>query len=296
MKKRIFDLTRHDIEAMTRVDFVDCIRRSEGRTMMVENVVAMAPPLDLVSGAEIAAAFGADMITLNCLDLLEPRAEVNGAADHGSADHFTVTELKQLSGRIIGCNLEPIPAGFTDIKIGRSLTKETVQKAVELGLDYVMLTGNPGKMVSQETILDAISLTREVSKDIMIIAGKMHGGGVGNDYNLDIIPQFAEAGADIMMFPAPYTTPGMNPTLASTIMNTVHEAGMLGLLAIGTSQEGASESFIEKVAFESKGAGADIVHIGDGGYGGIAIPENIMRMGITIRGRRHQFKRMANRR
>ncbi|WP_299019743.1 dihydrodipicolinate synthase [uncultured Photobacterium sp.] len=296
MKKRIFDLTRHDIANMSRTDIVDCIRRSEGRSMMVENVTSMAPPVDLVSGAEIAAAFGADMITLNCLDLMEPRAEVNGAADHGSADHFTVQELKQLSGRMIGCNLEPVPQGFTDINIGRSLTKETVEKAVELGMNYIMLTGNPGMMVSQETILNAIALTREVSKDILIIAGKMHGGGVGNDYNLEFIPQFAEAGADIMMFPAPYTTPGMNPALASTVMDAVHEAGMLGMLAIGTSQEGASESYIEKVTIESKGAGADIVHIGDGGYGGIAVPENIMRMGITLRGRRHQFKRMANHR
>lgn len=296
MKKRIFDLTRHDIENMKRSDFIECIRLSEGRTLMVENVVTMAPPLEQVSGAEIAAAFGADMITLNFLDLTEPKVRINAGAEQDGIEPLSIPELKKLTGRIIGCNLEPVPSGFTDINAGRSLTKETVEKAVELGLNYIMLTGNPGMMVSQETILDAIALTREVSKDIMIIAGKMHGGGVGNDYNLDIIPQFAEAGADIMMFPAPYTTPGMNPTLASTIMNTVHEAGMLGLLAIGTSQEGASESFIEKVAFESKGAGADIVHIGDGGYGGIAIPENIMRMGITIRGRRHQFKRMANRR
>ncbi|OEF08928.1 hypothetical protein A1QI_15725 [Vibrio genomosp. F10 str. 9ZB36] len=71
---------------------------------------------------------------------------------------------------------------------------------------------------------------------------------------------------------------------------------MLGMLAIGTSQEGASESYIEQVAMASKAAGADIVHIGDGGYSGIAPPENIMQLGITLRGRRHQYKRMANRR
>ncbi|UTV26747.1 DUF7916 family protein [Photobacterium atrarenae] len=296
MKKRIFDLTRQDIATMGRKEIVECIKISEGRTMMVENVVSMEPPLDLVSGAEIAAAFGADMITLNVLDLMDPRAAVNGAEAHGVADYFTVADLKQLSGRILGCNLEPVPQGFSDIPPGRALSAETVERAVELGLNYIMLTGNPGMAVSQETILNAISLTRSISKEIVIIAGKMHGGGVGNDYNTDFIPQFAEAGADIMMFPAPFTTPGMHPALATSLMTAVHEAGMLGMLAIGTSQEGASESYIEKVATESKGAGADIVHIGDGGYGGLAVLENIMRMGITIRGRRHQFKRMANRR
>lgn len=79
-------------------------------------------------------------------------------------------------------------------------------------------------------------------------------------------------------------------------MSEVHKAGLLGMLAIGTSQEGSGENYIEKVAMESKAAGADIVHIGDSGYSGLAIPENIIRLGITLRGRRHQYKRMANRR
>ncbi|GAK82511.1 4-hydroxy-tetrahydrodipicolinate synthase [Vibrio ponticus] len=74
MKKRIFDLTREDVNQMKRADIVDCIRRSEGRTLMVENVVSAEPPFDLVSGAEIAAGLGADMITLNCLMCLNQRA------------------------------------------------------------------------------------------------------------------------------------------------------------------------------------------------------------------------------
>ncbi|GAD90039.1 hypothetical protein VHA01S_031_00510 [Vibrio halioticoli NBRC 102217] len=296
MNKRIFDLTRTDIDTMNRKDILDCIARSEGRAMMVENVVSMQPPVDLVSGAELAAAFGADMITLNCLDILKPEAVITGALNHGVAPTCNIKELKELSGRLMGCNLEPVPEGFSDIEIGRSVTRETIEALVASGLHYVMLTGNPGMQVSQETILNAISLVREISEDIVIIAGKMHGGGIGNDYNLEIIPQFAAAGADIMMFPAPYTTPGVTPEIAYQMMSEVHRAGMLGLLAIGTSQEGASESFIEQVALASKGAGADIVHIGDGGYGGLAPLENIFRMGMTIRGKRHQYKRMANRR
>lgn len=67
MQKRIFDYTAHDFKTASRQQLVDSIRNSEGRTVMVENVVAITPPIDMVSGAEIAAAFGADMITLNCL-------------------------------------------------------------------------------------------------------------------------------------------------------------------------------------------------------------------------------------
>ncbi|MGD8171998.1 dihydrodipicolinate synthase [Vibrio sp. TRT 21S02] len=293
MKKRIFDYTAEDLRHASRKQIVNSIRNSEGRTLMVENVVAITPPLDVVSGAEIAAAFGADMITLNCLDVMKPAIKI---LSENPDETMSVAEVKAATGRLIGCNLEPIPDDVKHVDVGRTVTKETVQKAVELGLDYVMLTGNPGNCVTQETILDAISLVRSVSQELIIVAGKMHAGGVGNDYNLSIVPAFAEAGADIMMFPAPYTTPGVDPTLAREMMSAVHKTGMLGMLAIGTSQEGADESYIEQVAIAAKAAGADVVHIGDGGYSGIAPPENIMKLGITLRGRRHQYKRMANRR
>ncbi|WP_367990251.1 dihydrodipicolinate synthase [Vibrio sp. NTOU-M3] len=293
MKKRIFDYTAEDLRHASRKQIVNSIRNSEGRTLMVENVVAITPPLDVVSGAEIAAAFGADMITLNCLDVMKPAIKI---LSENPDETMSVAEVKAATGRLIGCNLEPIPDDVKHVDVGRTVTKETVQKAVELGLDYVMLTGNPGNCVTQETILDAISLVRSVSQELIIVAGKMHAGGVGNDYNLSIVPAFAEAGADIMMFPAPYTTPGVDPTLAREMMSAVHKTGMLGMLAIGTSQEGADESYIEQVAIAAKAAGADVVHIGDGGYSGIAPPENIMKLGVTLRGRRHQYKRMANRR
>lgn len=293
MKKRIFDYTSEDFRHANRQQIVDSIRLSEGRTLMVENVVAITPPIDVVSGAEIAAAFGADMITLNCLDVMSPKIRVLSEDPEAS---MSIAQVKEVTGRLIGCNLEPVPADVQHIDIGRTVTTQTVEKAIELGLDYVMLTGNPGNCVTQETIIDAISLVRSVSQEIIIVAGKMHAGGVGNDYNLSIVPAFAEAGADIMMFPAPYTTPGVDPSLAKEMMAAVHSSGMLGMLAIGTSQEGATESYIEQVAIASKAAGADIVHIGDGGYSGIAPPENILHLGITLRGRRHQYKRMANRR
>ena len=41
-------------------------------------------------------------------------------------------------------------------------------------------------------------------------------------------------------------------------------------------------------------AGADIHHIGDTGYVGMALPENIMAYSITIRGVRHTYHRMAS--
>ncbi|WP_070964174.1 dihydrodipicolinate synthase [Vibrio sonorensis] len=293
MSKRIFDYTAEDFAKADRKQIVNSIAQSEGRVMMVENVVAITPPIDDISGAELAAAFGADLITLNCLDVFDPKIKLLST---NPDETLSVKQIKQYTGRLVGCNLEPVPENVQNVAKGRCVSKESIEQAIAIGLDYIMLTGNPGNCVSQETILDAIRLVRDVSEEIIIVAGKMHAGGVGNDYNLSIVPEFANAGADIMMFPAPFTTPGVSPQLSAQMMTAVHEAGMLGMLAIGTSQEGATESYIEQVAIHAKASGADIVHIGDAGYSGIALPENIMRLGITLRGRRHQYKRMANRR
>ena len=296
MTKRIFDLEKSEVLEMSRHEIVNCIRQSEGRTLMVENVIHHEPMFDYVSGPELAAAFGADLITLNCLDVFNPKIEILGSDSNGEFQPLSIAEIKERTGRFIGCNLEPVPADFTNIKKGRTCTPETVQAAVELGLDYIMITGNPGMLVTQESILDAIRMARKIAPNLLIIAGKMHGAGMLNDYRLEFVKDFAEAGADIMMFPAPYTTPSVNTILASKMMEEVHKQNMLGLFAIGTSQESSSESYIEKVTMESKAAGCDIMHIGDAGYSGLAPVENIMAMGITLRGRRHHYKRMANRR
>jgi len=40
-------------------------------------------------------------------------------------------------------------------------------------------------------------------------------------------------------------------------------------------------------------AGADLHHIGDAGYTGMAVPENIFAYSVAIRGLRHTYARMA---
>ncbi len=42
-----------------------------------------------------------------------------------------------------------------------------------------------------------------------------------------------------------------------------------------------------------KMAGTDIHHLGDTGYFGMALPENIMAYSIAVRGVRHTYHRMA---
>ncbi|HFV5581391.1 TPA: haloacid dehalogenase-like hydrolase, partial [Escherichia coli] len=48
-----------------------------------------------------------------------------------------------------------------------------------------------------------------------------------------------------------------------------------------------------QIALMSKMAGADLHHIGDTGYMGMALPENILAYSIAIRGVRHTYTRIA---
>ena len=104
---------------------------------------------------------------------------------------------------------------------------------------------------------------------------------------------FMAAGADIILLPAPGTVPGITQEYAHRLIEVVHSRGKLALTAIGTSQEGADVATIRQIALMCKMAGADIHHIGDSGYVGMALPENIMAYGTVIRGIRHQYHRMA---
>jgi hypothetical protein len=65
-------------------------------------------------------------------------------------------------------------------------------------------------------------------------------------------------------------------------------------VTIGTSQESADEGTVRRLALDGRLTGADIYQIGDGGYGGMAIPENILAFATAIKGKRHAYRRMAS--
>ena len=71
---------------------------------------------------------------------------------------------------------------------------------------------------------------------------------------------------------------------AGNLIRKAHEKGALAMTTIGTSQEGADEATVRQIALMCKMAGADIHHIGDSGYMGMALPENITAYSVAIRG------------
>lgn len=299
--KRLLDCTASDFEKMTGSELKKAIVASEGRTIIAEVICAFQPLYPAVSNAEMAAAFGADLLLLNFFDVYAP--VIQGLEVENPED--TIRTLKRVVGRPVGLNLEPVDLyapqleGLSELPTGRIATEDSIKRAKELGFDFVCLTGNPKTGVSNREINSAIKIARQVfGPEGLIISGKMHGAGVAGETGSammsgEVVSSFIESGADIILIPSPGTVPGFTVEKTAKLVEMVHEKGALALLTTGTSQEGSDEETIKQIALNSKMAGADLYHIGDAGYSGIAIPENIMTYSIVVRGKRHTYVRMA---
>lgn len=291
--KRLLSCYASDFKDMKVDELKNAILASEGRTILGETVVTAAPLLEGVTNAEVMSAFGADLILLNEFDVFLKK--INGMKD----EENPISKIKKLVGRPVGINLEPVDesANLIDEKVklssGRLATIDTFKEAEKLGVDFICLTGNPSTGVSNEAINNSIANAKKYYSGL-ILAGKMHGAGmVENLVDEKMILSFVENGADGILLPAVGTVPGINENLLSDIVRKIKSKGALVMSAIGTSQESADVDTIRLIGMSNKRIGADIHHIGDGGYGRMADPENIMALSITVRGKRHTYFKMA---
>ncbi|MCL1800597.1 MAG: haloacid dehalogenase-like hydrolase [Promicromonosporaceae bacterium] len=291
--KRLISAYASDIRGLEGAQLKKAIQASEGRVVAAEDVVTTEPLLAGVTNAEVMAAFGADLILLNEFDVFT--REIVGLPPSENP----IAELKRLTGRPIGVNLEPI--GETDspleslitISAGRQATAEAFAAVVDLGIDFLVLTGNPATGVTTAAIKNAITSCRQVFGGLLL-AGKMHGAGVAEDIlDVDDFRDYLELGADGVLMPAVNTVPGITEAASHAAAQAVKKAGGIVMCTIGTSQESADEATIREIGLTSKRVGADIHHLGDGSFGRMPTPENIMTLSIAIRGKRHTFFRMA---
>lgn len=294
MVKRLISANTSEIFNMSATELKQSIKASEGRVVLSENVAPRESFIGDITNAEIAKAFGADLILLNGLDVFEP--EIFGLT---SSKENVVHRLHQLVGCPIGVNLEPVDLQMdmleerlTIVK-GRQANEETFKQIAQLGFDFVCLTGNPGTGVSNQAIIKAIQMAK-VHFSGLIIAGKMHGAGADEAVvDLESVAKFIEAGADVILVPAVGTVPGFDLPELKEFVNLSHRNGALVMSTIGTSQESSAVTTIQSIALQNKIAGVDIQHIGDAGYGGVAPVENIYELSKVLRGMRHTVSRMA---
>ncbi len=296
-------MTPSELTNLTKKDFLAAVAESEGRVMACETIGLVPPMLVDVTNAEFVASQGADLILLNMFDVQAPVVQGLPAVPAGE----TVRELKRLTGRMIGVNLEPVDDALAKdnadtvwaMSPGRYATVENAVRAQEMGVDMLVLTGNPGNGVSNAAIVSTLTaISKKIGDKIVLCAGKMHASGVVGEGGENIITKrdiaaFAKAGADVILLPAPGTVPGITTEYVRGLVSYAHSLGKLTLTAIGTSQEGADVDTIRRIALACKMTGTDIHHIGDTGYMGMALPENIMAYSVVIRGIRHTYHRIA---
>ena len=293
MVKRFISSNASEILNMTAPELKQSIKASEGRVILSENVAFKESYIGDVTNAEIARSFGADLILLNGIDIFQPFV-----AGLDAKEDF-VQELHRLVGRPIGINLEPVDSQAQMagerliIDEGRQASLATIQRAEELGVDFICLTGNPGTGVTKQAIIDTIRVGKENFSGLLI-AGKMHASGVDEPVaDLEAIAQFIEAGVDIVLAPAVGSVPGFDEQDLKQIVRLAHQKGALVMSAIGTSQESADEDIVKQMAIRNKICGVDIQHIGDSGYGCLAPVENIFAMSKALRGQRHTISMIS---
>lgn len=268
--KRILDCGPADFRTMSGPALLEGIRRSEGRTVMCEVLWPSPPLVDGVGNAEIAAAFGADLVLLN---------------------KFTDEDLMGLKhrlGRPVGVNVEP----STDVAPHRRASRENLARLMDA--DFIVVTANPDAGVDLDGMTAAVELAREVVPGAIVFSGKMHGSGGRGLAETGEIERLA-AVSDAVLVPAPGSVPGSRESVVAALVEAVHGAGALAVAAIGTSQEGADAETVREMALAAKRCGADVLHLGDAGVSGVAEPMNILAASVAIRGRRHTYRRMAMR-
>ena len=301
MLKRLIDTTARELTSYNKAELLTAISDSEGRTLAAETIGTVTPMLVNITNAEFVASLGADLIMLNIFDVNDPI--IQGLPQTSPED--TIREVKRLTGRMVAINLEPAvikdgqEESVWNLTTGRQATVENARKAADMGVDMIVLTGNPGVGVDNEAIIQALSRLKEAVGDrVILTAGKMHASGIISEAGEKILTEkdveaFVDAGADVILLPAPGTVPGITMEYAGNLIRKAHEKGALAMTTIGTSQDGADEATVRQIALMCKMAGADIHHIGDSGYMGMALPENITAYSVAIRGKRHTYRRMA---
>ena len=291
---------------------------------MAAEVVAFRPPLiEGISNAGLAVAFGADILHLNHYDVdkpliaglpsteeglktwaevglrIAPTDDIEGPMRSFLSEiglGITIKALRSLIGRVVGVSLEVVTDGIT-APPGRQAIPKTAARAIEQGAAYITLVGSSA--ITPEALRANVRWLREgLGPEVVLVAGQMPWGGSDRNTPGFLSPaeveQLVAAGADVVMLPVPGTISGATLETIAASVTTAHRLGVLAEVTIGTSQESADVETVRRLALDGKLTGADVYQIGDGGYGGMAIPENILAFATAIKGKRHTYRRMAS--
>lgn len=301
---RLISASKSDFENMSAQDMKVSIFKSEGRVVVGQHLIFANQGLVRgVTNTEVMFSFGADMVMLNTYNL-------DNLEDNPGMQGLSIKELKARCNRPVGIYLGcPGKNTVVEKKLydqnGMVATEEHIKKAVELGVDFIILGGNPGCGTSIDDVIETTKLTRSIVGDkVMIFAGKWEDGinekvlgdPLAKRDAKEIIKELIDAGADVIDLPAPGSRHGISVHMIQELVQYIHtyKPGTLAMTFLNSSVEGADTDTIRLIALKMKETGADIHAIGDGGFAGCTIPENIMQLSISLKGKPYTYFRMAS--
>lgn len=297
------------IEGYGPMELKESIYKSEGRVLCGQHFLHGGTGLVMgITNTELMFAFGADMVMLNTFDLEDP-ASIPGMCG------LTLPELKALCRRPIGIYLGCPRQGTTSENTAATwsldtttATPEHVERAIELGADFLVLGGNPGTGTTLDDVLRATTWIKErYGDDVLVWAGKWEDGitepvlgdplaaAQGRD-DKAVIARLIDAGADCIDLPAPGSRGGITVECIRELVTYVHsyKPGTLAMCFLNSSVEGSDVDTIREITLLMKQTGADIHCIGDGGFGYASTPENVHQMSVTLKGKNYTYWRMAS--
>lgn len=303
---RLINASKSDFEKMSAMDLKESIFKSEGRVVCGQHLLFAGNGLVRgVTNTEVMFSWGADMVLLNTMDL-------DNISNNPGLQGLTFQELKKRCNRPIGVYLGCPKQGTEDKgkkafyrREGMLCTEEHVDKCVEMGVDFIVLGGNPGSGTSIE---DVVACTKKIKNKygdkIFLWAGKWEDGiyekVLGDplaEYDCkDVIKRLIDAGADCIDLPCPGSRPGITVEDIRSLVQFIHtyKKGTLAMCFLDCSVESADVDTVRSIALMMKETGADIHAIGDGGFGGCTAPENIHQLSVTLKGKSYTYFRMAS--
>jgi hypothetical protein len=298
MTRRLLDATPHDFAQMDGAALQASIRAADGRTLAVEVICTVDPPVEGITQGELAAAMGADVIVLDRYDPLRPR--IAGAPENDRSDRAPLAAYKHLLGRPLGINLIVVGDSAGKDLGGRTAQKPHIDLAVEQGVDCLFLYARPGMGGTLERQVEtAAAVRRDHGRRVLLIGVPTFSAAPPRTDDAltrycDSAARLVEAGCDGIGLPMPATKSGWTVDAAASIVDQVHRAGGLAWLFVTGSIEGAPQDVMFTLALTAKQIGADAVRLDEAGLSGMPVPENILAFSLAFRGRAHTFRRMAS--
>lgn len=297
MPPRLLDATASDFLSMNGRDLAESIRLAEGRTLAVEVIGAAEPPVEGVSHGELAAAMGADIITLDQFDPFQP--VINGAPPAVLQAAAPLQAYKRLLGRPVGINLIAADAEQGAFLGGRLVSEASIERAGEQGAGVIFLYARPklgGTLAMQAAAAQAIR--HRLGEAVLLVGVPSFSkppprdtAGL-DDYRADI-HALLDAGCDGIGLPMPGSKQGWLNDEAARLVDDIHRAERLAWLLVTGSVEGAPPAVMPLLALAAKQIGADVVRLDEAGLSGMPPPDNILAFSLALRGQRHTYRRMA---